>query len=78
MAFEYKYLLVFRVHTQGLKHQSSHPDTRAIFFEDVKYNRRKVIDFLAALGGFQTTLDILKAFKGKELVIGVEFMVSLN
>lgn len=76
--FLISFWLVFRVHTQGLKRQSSHPDTRAIFFEDVKYNRRKVIDFLAALGGFQTTLDILKAFKGRELGIGVAFMVSRN
>ncbi|KAK8730183.1 hypothetical protein OTU49_008132 [Cherax quadricarinatus] len=54
-----------RIHTQGLnRNNSSHPDSRAIFFEDVKYNKKKVTDFLAGLNGFKTTLQIIKAFKG--------------
>ncbi|KAK3850554.1 hypothetical protein Pcinc_042750, partial [Petrolisthes cinctipes] len=54
--------ILAKVHTQGLKRQSTHPDTRAIFFEDIKYNRRKVVDFLAALNGFKTTLEIVDTF----------------
>nr|XP_045608905.1 DNA mismatch repair protein Msh6-like [Procambarus clarkii] len=53
-----------RIHSQGLNLSSKHPDSRAIFFEDVKYNKKKVVDFLSGLNGFKTTLQILKAFKG--------------
>ncbi|XP_066983199.1 DNA mismatch repair protein Msh6 isoform X2 [Macrobrachium rosenbergii] len=55
--------LLAKIHTQGLNRSSSHPDSRAIYFEEVKYNKKKVVDFLAALGGFKTCMEIQKAFK---------------
>lgn len=56
--------IIAKIHAQGLNRSSNHPDSRAIFFEDVKYNKKRVVDFLAALNGFKTTLKILKAFQG--------------
>ena len=40
-----------------------HPDSRAIFFEDTTYSKRKIQDFLTALGGFQTAVKIIQIFK---------------
>ncbi|KAG0722711.1 DNA mismatch repair protein Msh6 [Chionoecetes opilio] len=48
----------------GLNRQASHPDTRAIYFEEVKHNKKKVEGFLAALKGFKTCIDIINLFKG--------------
>ncbi|XP_068210274.1 DNA mismatch repair protein Msh6 isoform X2 [Palaemon carinicauda] len=56
--------LLAKIHTQGLNRSSSHPDSRAIFFEEIKYNKKKVVDFLAALNGFKTCMEIQKSFKG--------------
>ncbi|KAK7074527.1 DNA mismatch repair protein msh6 [Halocaridina rubra] len=56
--------LLARIHSQGLNRSANHPDTRAIFFEDVKYNKKKVSDFLATINGFKTCVDIQRAFKG--------------
>lgn len=56
--------ILSKIHSQGLKRSKNHPDSRAIFFEDEKYNKRKVEDFLAALNGFKATMQIMKTFKG--------------
>ena len=61
----YIVIIYTRIHTQGLKRSNDHPDTRAILFEDEKYNKRKVVDFLAAINGFKSILDTLKVFRGK-------------
>lgn len=65
-----------RIHSQGLKRSKNHPDSRAIFFEDEKYNKRKVEDFLAALNGFKATMQIMKTFKGR-MLNNVLFLFSL-
>uniref|UniRef100_A0A0P4VS63 DNA mismatch repair protein n=1 Tax=Scylla olivacea TaxID=85551 RepID=A0A0P4VS63_SCYOL len=56
--------MLAKVHTHGLSRQSSHPETRAIYFEEIKYNKKKVEGFLAGLKGFKTCMQIVKKFKG--------------
>ncbi|KAF0310403.1 DNA mismatch repair protein Msh6 [Amphibalanus amphitrite] len=55
--------LVRRIHVQGngrLRAGGSHPDSRAIMFEEGKYSRRKILDLLAAIGGFQRALTMVR------------------
>ena len=39
-----------------------HPDSRAILAEETIYSKRKITDFLMALGGFKSALRIVKEF----------------
>ncbi|XP_030829946.1 DNA mismatch repair protein Msh6 [Strongylocentrotus purpuratus] len=56
--------LLSKIHTLGSsKRNSDHPDSRAIFFEDAVYSKRKISDFLTALDGFESGLKIVKLFK---------------
>ncbi|XP_022106903.1 DNA mismatch repair protein Msh6-like [Acanthaster planci] len=56
--------LLSKIHTLGSARRSrDHPDSRAIFFEDTTYSKRKIQDFLTALGGFKTAGDIVQIFK---------------
>ena len=53
-----------RIHTLGSARRSqSHPDSRAIFFEDVTYSKRKIEDFLSTLGGFKAAQRLLAKVK---------------
>ncbi|KAK6631688.1 hypothetical protein RUM43_013752 [Polyplax serrata] len=56
--------LLGKIHTQGNAVRSkTHPDSRAIFFEDKVYSKRKIQDFLSALSGFeklQSSIEILQ------------------
>ncbi|XP_076033999.1 DNA mismatch repair protein Msh6 isoform X2 [Oratosquilla oratoria] len=56
--------LLSKVHSQGLKLSKDHPDNRAIFFEDHQYSKRKVNDFLTAMSGFKSAIDIIQTFSG--------------
>ncbi|XP_071491838.1 DNA mismatch repair protein Msh6-like [Diadema antillarum] len=56
--------LLSKIHTLGSsKRIADHPDSRAIFFEDAVYSKRKIADFLTALEGFEKGLSIIKLFK---------------
>lgn len=56
--------LLSKIHTQGSSLRSkTHPDSRAIFYDDVIYSKRKIMDFLAALNGFKTAVEIIQLFK---------------
>ncbi|XP_077990692.1 DNA mismatch repair protein Msh6-like [Glandiceps talaboti] len=55
--------LLSKIHSLGLARKDSQPDTRAIFFEDVAYSKRKIEDFLATLQGFKNSLKIVKLFE---------------
>ncbi|XP_038051603.1 DNA mismatch repair protein Msh6-like [Patiria miniata] len=56
--------LLSKIHTLGSARRSrDHPDSRAIFFEDTTYSKRKIQDFMTALGGFKTTIQIVEIFK---------------
>lgn len=52
--------LLARIHSQGLarKSGSSHPDQRAILYEDTAYNKRKITNLLQALEGFQRASQV--------------------
>ncbi|PIK37037.1 DNA mismatch repair protein Msh6 [Apostichopus japonicus] len=53
-----------KIHSLGsLRKSEDHPDGRAIFFEDATYGKRKILDFLTTLDGFQDAGDILKIFQ---------------
>ena len=39
-----------------------HPDSRAIFYEEFTYSKRKICDFIAILEGFQAAIAIVEAF----------------
>lgn len=57
--------LHFRVHTQGnLVRSKTHPDSRAIFYEDQIYSKKKIMDFIATLEGFKSAFKICGLFEG--------------
>ncbi|XP_065307816.2 DNA mismatch repair protein Msh6-like [Dermacentor albipictus] len=52
--------LLARIHSQGLaRNSSSHPDQRAILYEDTAYNKRKIANLLQALQGFQKVAQVV-------------------
>ncbi|NXN93064.1 MSH6 protein, partial [Rhinopomastus cyanomelas] len=54
--------LLSKIHSIGspLKSQN-HPDSRAVFYEEVKYSKKKIADFLSALEGFKVMNEIVDA-----------------
>lgn len=49
-----------RIHGQGLaRKDKSHPDHRAILYEDTTYNKRKIGNLLLALQGFETAMEVV-------------------
>ncbi|VDM47758.1 unnamed protein product [Toxocara canis] len=47
----------------GLKYRASqHPDSRAVMFEPLRYNRRKIGDLLSALSGFERVLELVRLY----------------
>ncbi|NXF94233.1 MSH6 protein, partial [Eubucco bourcierii] len=56
--------LLSKIHSIGspLKSQS-HPDSRAIFYEEIKYSKKKIADFLSALEGFKVMNEIVDAME---------------
>lgn len=52
--------LLSKIHSIGspLKSQN-HPDSRAIFYEELKYSKKKIADFLSALEGFKVMNEIV-------------------
>ena len=59
--------LLLKIHTVGNASRSrSHPDSRAIMFENSTYRRRKIADLLGCLEGFQRALKVLELFEGAD------------
>ncbi|VDM56221.1 unnamed protein product [Angiostrongylus costaricensis] len=55
--------LLQKIHTLGLKYRTeSHPDGRAVLFEAVSYNKRKIKDLLSTLAGFQACSDLIEIY----------------
>ncbi|KAK2708409.1 hypothetical protein QYM36_014126, partial [Artemia franciscana] len=60
--------LVSKIHTQGhLGKSLNHPDSRAIFFEEAIYSKKKISALMSAINGFKSSLEILDLFKGTVL-----------
>uniref|UniRef100_A0AAR5Q4R4 DNA mismatch repair protein n=1 Tax=Dendroctonus ponderosae TaxID=77166 RepID=A0AAR5Q4R4_DENPD len=58
---------VAKIHTYGNKFCSTnHPDGRAILYEAKTYSKRKIIDLLKTLRGFEASQEIAGIFKGCE------------
>ncbi|CAG0908948.1 unnamed protein product [Cyprideis torosa] len=53
-----------KMHSLGLKGSSDDPNSRAIFYEDTVYSKKKVLDFIALLDGFKTADEIASLGKG--------------
>jgi len=55
-----------RIHTQGnAVHNKTHPDSRAIFYEERTYSKKKIQDFTATLKGFEVALKVATMLQGK-------------
>lgn len=58
--------LVIRIFAQSSSGQNaSHPDSRAILFEEKTYSKRKIVDFISTLTGFETAQQIAVLFQSK-------------
>ena len=42
----------------------NHPDGRAIMFEGPTYSKRKIVEFITVLDGFEQVLKIIQLFEG--------------
>ncbi|XP_077301291.1 DNA mismatch repair protein Msh6 isoform X2 [Arctopsyche grandis] len=55
--------LFAKIHSLGnLNRSKNHPDSRAILYEEKTYSKRKVLDFISILNGFQSALQALPQF----------------
>lgn len=55
-----------RIHTFGNKFCAEmHPDSRAIFYEAKTYSKRRILDLLGTLRGFEKSQELPAIFKGK-------------
>lgn len=56
--------LAQKIHTLGLKYRAEeHPDGRAVMFEALRYNRRKINDLLITLAGFERVLELQQLYR---------------
>lgn len=47
-------IIYFRIHTSGnYEYNKFHPDSRAIFYEQKTYAKRRISDFIATLNAFE-------------------------
>ncbi|XP_032627935.1 DNA mismatch repair protein Msh6 [Chelonoidis abingdonii] len=52
--------LLSKIHSIGSPLKSeTHPDNRAIFYEETRYSKKKITDFLSALEGFKIMLETI-------------------
>uniref|UniRef100_A0A1B6HAN9 DNA mismatch repair protein n=1 Tax=Homalodisca liturata TaxID=320908 RepID=A0A1B6HAN9_9HEMI len=57
--------LLSRIFAQSSRGQNaSHPDSRAIFFEEKTHSKKKIIEFISVLNGFQAAQEIAEKFQG--------------
>lgn len=57
-----------RIHAQGNHAKMyNHPDGRAIMFEGPTYSKRRIVDFITLLEGFEEVLKIINLFYGNTL-----------
>ncbi|KAM3962106.1 DNA mismatch repair protein Msh6 [Aphomia sociella] len=62
--------LLAKVHALGnLRRSKQHPDSRAIFYEEKIYSKRKVLDFISVLNGFTAALKLIELFSNVDSVL---------
>lgn len=55
--------LLRKIHSMGsLSRSRDHPDSRAIFYNELTYSKKKISDFLATLEGFQNVRKLCSLF----------------
>ncbi|NXO22527.1 MSH6 protein, partial [Cisticola juncidis] len=53
--------LLSKIHSIGSPLKSkNHPDSRAVFYEELRYSKKKISDFLSALEGFKVMNEIVE------------------
>lgn len=56
--------LFSRIYAQSSKGlEESHPESRAIFFEEKVYSKRKISEFISVLNGFQKLQEVAESFQ---------------
>lgn len=61
---KFLFIITFRIYSQSSNGvESDHAETRAIYFEEKIYSRRKIIDFISILKGFRTSVKIMEKFQ---------------
>ncbi|CAI4226705.1 unnamed protein product [Auanema sp. JU1783] len=56
-----------KIHTLGLKYRAQeHPDSRAVMFDAIRYNKRKIRDLLATLEGFKSCMKVLTIYESSD------------
>ena len=59
--------LLSKIHSAGDAVKSkSHPDSRAVFFENNIYSKRKILDLLSCLEGFKKCSSIVNMFSDED------------
>lgn len=78
----FNYTFLFRIHAQSSKGlPESHPENRAILFEEKVYSKKKINDFISVLNGFESLQDIVSIFQGNLVsfkAFNVFFLTGLN
>uniref|UniRef100_A0A1Y1KHY5 DNA mismatch repair proteins mutS family domain-containing protein n=1 Tax=Photinus pyralis TaxID=7054 RepID=A0A1Y1KHY5_PHOPY len=54
----------FRIHTFGNRFLTNHPDSRAILYENNTYSKRKILDLINTIQGFEKAQEIMGLFEG--------------
>ncbi|XP_076260192.1 DNA mismatch repair protein Msh6 [Rhynchophorus ferrugineus] len=58
---------VAKIHIYGNKiYSTDHPDSRAILYEAKTYSKRKIMDLIKTLRGFEASQELVRIFKGCE------------
>lgn len=61
--------LLSKIHAHGnLARMTNHPDGRAIMFEGPTYSKKKIVDFITTLSGFEDVLKLIALFEGKAVL----------
>uniref|UniRef100_A0A1Y1KHQ2 DNA mismatch repair protein n=1 Tax=Photinus pyralis TaxID=7054 RepID=A0A1Y1KHQ2_PHOPY len=56
--------LVSKIHTFGNRFLTNHPDSRAILYENNTYSKRKILDLINTIQGFEKAQEIMGLFEG--------------
>ncbi|KAK5638421.1 hypothetical protein RI129_012716 [Pyrocoelia pectoralis] len=56
--------LVSKIHTFGNRFLKDHPDSRAILYENKRYSKRKILDLINTIQGFERAQEITGLFEG--------------
>lgn len=68
-----------RIHAQGNPaKQNNHPDGRAIMFEGQTYSKKRIIDFITTLNGFEDVLKVIALFEGNYIMLYVIIRIVIH